>query len=178
MSQQQGEVFDLFENGLGWGLAVAEGGRLVRLSHLDSEDEALRVVARDHPGAVRDTEAEPLPELRRQLDEYLAGERREFDLPLAPRGTEFQQAVWRALQRIPYGEVLSYVDVAEELDNPGASRAVGQANSRNPIGVVIPCHRVIAADGGLGGYAGGLHRKEHLLQLEGAPFQTGLDWPG
>lgn len=176
MEAETRTAYDLFENELGWALAVADGGRLIRLSHVDGEEEALRLVARDHPGAVRDGEAAPLPALRRQLAEYLAGERREFELPLAPRGTEFQRAVWRALQGIPYGELRSYVDLAEELDNPGASRAVGQANAHNPIGVVIPCHRVIAADGGIGGYTGGLHRKEHLLTLERAPLQTHLRW--
>ena len=90
-----------------------------------------------------------------------------FDLPLDPEGTDFQRRVWRALLDIPYGETRSYADLARAVGSPRAMRAVGQANRRNPIGVVVPCHRVIAADGTIGGYAGGLDRKRHLLRLEG-----------
>lgn len=167
MAHRSRSAYDLFENDLGWALAVAEEGRLVTLSHRDTVSSALAELHRDHPGAVRDPAAPPLPELRRQLAEYLRGERREFDLPLAPRGTEFQRRVWSALQEIPYGETRSYAELAEAAGSPRGYRAVGQANGRNPLGVVIPCHRVIAADGGLGGYTGGLERKRKLLELEG-----------
>ena len=102
----------------------------------------------------------------RELEEYFAGQRREFSLPLDPRGTEFQQKVWRELQRIPYGETISYAEIARRLRKPGASRAVGTANGRNPLSIVIPCHRVITSGGTLGGYAGGLRAKEILLSLE------------
>jgi methylated-DNA-[protein]-cysteine S-methyltransferase len=101
-----------------------------------------------------------------QVGEYFAGARMTFDLPLAPAGTPFQQAVWRALLAIPYGATASYVDVARRLGQPAAVRAVGAANGRNPIAIVIPCHRVIGADGSLTGYAGGLARKQALLALE------------
>ena len=101
-----------------------------------------------------------------QLAEYFAGERTEFDLPINPAGTTFQREVWAALQTIPYGEVRSYGEIAEQIGRPGASRAVGLANGRNPIAVVVPCHRVIGASGSLTGYGGGLHRKRLLLDLE------------
>ncbi len=105
-------------------------------------------------------------EARRQLDEYFAGERTEFDLPLNPSGTPFQLTVWEALTTIPYGEVRSYREIAEQIGRPGAARAVGLANGRNPISIVVPCHRVIGASGALTGYGGGLERKQHLLELE------------
>lgn len=103
-----------------------------------------------------------------QLAEYFAGRRRYFDLPLSPRGTKFQKAVWQALCRIPYGETRTYGQIAQEVGNPNASRAVGAANHNNPIHVIIPCHRVIGAGGALTGYAGGLEVKEKLLRLEQA----------
>jgi methylated-DNA-[protein]-cysteine S-methyltransferase len=103
---------------------------------------------------------------RHQLEEYFAGVRTEFDLPLRPVGTPFQQEVWAALQTIPYGEVRSYGEIAEQIGRPGASRAVGLANGRNPIAVIVPCHRVIGASGALTGYGGGLDRKLLLLDLE------------
>jgi AraC family transcriptional regulator of adaptative response/methylated-DNA-[protein]-cysteine methyltransferase len=112
-----------------------------------------------------------LDRLRDQLDEYFAGDRRAFDLPLAYPGSAFQQQVWGALLRIPYGETRSYAELARELGAPGAARAVGRANGANRIAIVIPCHRVIAADGGLGGYGGGLWRKLRLLETEGAAPQ-------
>lgn len=104
----------------------------------------------------------------KQLREYFAGERRSFDLPLSPTGTEFQKNVWAALKAIPYGKLRSYRDIAESLDNPKAVRAVGAANGRNPIPIVVPCHRVIGSDGSLTGFAGGLEAKKVLLELEGA----------
>lgn len=102
-----------------------------------------------------------------QLDEYFAGERKCFDLPVNPQGTEFQRKDWEALQRIPYGETRTYKDIAEEIGCPKGFRAVGLANNRNPIMIVIPCHRVIGANGSLTGYAGGVHIKKYLLELEG-----------
>ena len=101
-----------------------------------------------------------------QLDEYFSGARRRFDLPLALQGTGFQKQVWRELTRIPYGKTRSYGEIAERLGSPGSCRAVGAANGRNPVAVVVPCHRVIGADGSLTGFGGGLDRKEYLLDLE------------
>ena len=102
----------------------------------------------------------------RQLDEYFAGKRKTFDLPLAPDGTPFQRAVWKALRAIPYGKTQSYGDIARRIGRPKAVRAVGAANGANPISIVVPCHRVIGADGSLTGYGGGLPRKRRLLALE------------
>jgi len=104
----------------------------------------------------------------RQLLEYFDGKRMQFDLRLALAGTPFQQSVWRELQRIPYGQTRTYGEIAENLGNPGAARAVGMANHVNPIPVIVPCHRVVGHDGSLTGYAGGLNIKETLLSLEGA----------
>jgi len=129
--------------------------------HMDSEKYG---PAGPRPEWVED--ASPFAEVTRQLDGYFAGDRTEFDLPLHPTGTPFQLEVWEALTAIPYGEVRSYGQVAEQLGRPGASRAVGLANGRNPIAVIVPCHRVIGASGSLTGYGGGLHRKRLLLDLE------------
>ena len=101
-----------------------------------------------------------------QLKEYFGGKRKIFDLPLKPEGTEFQLRDWDALRRIPYGETRSYKDIAEEIDCPKGFRAVGMANNKNPIGIIIPCHRVVGANGKLVGYAGGMEKKEFLLELE------------
>lgn len=115
----------------------------------------------------RDDHQPVLAAARAQLEDYFAGSRRAFDLPLAPAGTEFSQRVWHALAEIPYGQTRSYAQVAVGLGlPPGAARAVGSANGRNPVPVVLPCHRVVGADGTLTGYAGGLERKRILLSLE------------
>ena len=108
----------------------------------------------------------PVGVATRQLREYFAGKRAEFDLPIAPAGTAFQRTVWRQLQEIPYGETISYGELARRVGNPKASRAVGSANGANPLPIVIPCHRVIAGDGTLGGFGGGLPTKQTLLALE------------
>jgi methylated-DNA-[protein]-cysteine S-methyltransferase len=108
-----------------------------------------------------------LGDAARQLLEYFAGARTTFDLLLAPSGTPFQQSVWAALRTIPYGTTASYAEVAELVGRPRAFRAVGQANGANPIPIIVPCHRVIAAGGGLGGYSGGLGVKMQLLAVEG-----------
>ncbi|MGN1033111.1 MAG: methylated-DNA--[protein]-cysteine S-methyltransferase, partial [Intestinibacter sp.] len=102
-----------------------------------------------------------------QLKEYIEGQRKQFDLPLNPKGTEFQKRVWRELTKIPYGETRSYKDIAIAVGNEKASRAVGMANNKNPIPIVIPCHRVVGSNKKLVGYAGGLDLKERLLNLEG-----------
>jgi methylated-DNA-[protein]-cysteine S-methyltransferase len=125
--------------------------------------------------------ATPLPDWReggplltrvtRQLDEYFAGTRRTFDLPVAPTGTPFQQAVWQELTRIDYGTTISYGELAARIGRPKAVRAVGAANGKNPIPIVIPCHRVIGKDGHLTGFGGGLPTKQHLLALEGRGAQ-------
>lgn len=111
-------------------------------------------------------ETELLREAASQLAAYFAGERKAFNLPLRMEGTAFQKAVWNALREIPYGETRSYKEIAQRVGNPNASRAVGMANHRNPIGIIVPCHRVVGADGKLTGYAGGIAAKDYLLQLE------------
>ena len=126
-------------------------------------DEWTRVAERE-PGPA----ALALFAARTQLAEYFAGSRREFDLPLAPRGTDFQRRVWRALREIPFGRTTTYVDIARRLGDAAAVRAVGAANGRNPIPIVVPCHRVIGADGSLVGFGGGMERKRWLLHHEGA----------
>jgi methylated-DNA-[protein]-cysteine S-methyltransferase len=112
---------------------------------------------------------EILDEAQTQLEQYLDGQRKSFDLPLDVQGTSFQKQVWNELSKIPYGKTYSYSDIAKKIKNDKAVRAVGTANGRNPLSLIVPCHRVIAADGTLGGYAGGLSIKEKLLRLE----QTG-----
>jgi methylated-DNA-[protein]-cysteine S-methyltransferase len=109
-----------------------------------------------------------LNEARLQFLAYERGERHEFELPMAPRGTEFQRQVWQALRAIPRGSTVSYRDLAIRLGRPAAMRAVGAAVGRNPLSVLVPCHRVMGSDGSLTGYAGGLARKQQLLELEGA----------
>ncbi|HNZ82933.1 MAG TPA: methylated-DNA--[protein]-cysteine S-methyltransferase [Sedimentibacter sp.] len=107
-----------------------------------------------------------IKEAHKQIEEYLKGQRSLFDLPLAPSGTEFQKRVWNALKNIPYGKTVSYKDIAIEAGNEKASRAVGMANNKNPISIIIPCHRVIGQNGKLVGYGGGIEIKEYLLRLE------------
>jgi methylated-DNA-[protein]-cysteine S-methyltransferase len=124
-------------------------------------------------------EVAPFPAAREQLRAYFEGRLREFELPLAPAGTPFQHRVWRALLEIPYGRTVTYGELAARLGQPGASRAVGLANGRNPIAVVIPCHRVVGAGGALTGYGGGIERKRWLLDLEaGRCAIPGLGAPG
>ena len=138
-------------------LLTAEGGRLA----------SLRMAPAAPPdGARRDDRDAVLIAARAQLDAYFGGARTEFDLPLGAAGTPFQRAVWDALRAIPYGETRSYGELAAAIGRPGASRAVGLANGRNPIAIVVPCHRVIGADGSLTGFGGGLPRKRFLLGLE------------
>jgi methylated-DNA-[protein]-cysteine S-methyltransferase len=105
-------------------------------------------------------------EVENQLTEYFDGTRTTFELPLTMLGTPFQQRVWTALQEIPYGETISYGELAEQLGNPKASRAVGLANGKNPVSIIVPCHRVVGSNGDLTGYGGGIERKRHLLDFE------------
>ena len=117
-------------------------------------------------GRPGDPAAEPFAAARAQLDEYFAGRRTRFDLPIAFHGTDFQRTVWTALREIPFGETVSYGELAELVGRPSAARAVGLANGKNPVGIIVPCHRVIGASGSLTGYGGGLENKQWLLDLE------------
>jgi methylated-DNA-[protein]-cysteine S-methyltransferase len=139
---------------------IDQQGRLKRFS-LDA-----RGAAEVDSGALRDERA--IEAVRRQVLEYCAGERQVFDLDCAASGTAFQQSVWDALMRIPYGETRSYADVARQIGRPRAVRAVGRANAVNPVALIVPCHRVIGADGSLTGYGGGLALKQALLRHEQA----------
>lgn len=141
---------------------------------LTADDQCLtRVcfeVSRNRPPLEDDWKEHPshpvLKTARHQLEEYFAGKRRTFDLPLGPQGTPFQQSVWNALRTIPYGETQSYGDIARAIGKPKAVRAVGAANGANPLPIVVPCHRVVGADGSLTGFGGGLPHKKRLLALE------------
>ena len=141
---------------------VAEDGALTGL-YMQAQRHAPEHVVLGDPG---DPAAEPFASAASQLTAYFAGQLTTFDLPLAPAGTPFQRRVWTALQAIPYGQTWSYGQLARKIGSDSASRAVGLANGRNPIAVVIPCHRVIGSDGSLTGYGGGLDRKRFLLDLE------------
>jgi len=138
-------------------LAVDEDDHLVRLHFAHGRDLV-------EAGWIRDDAA--LDAWRTQLDEYFAGTRTRFDLPLRLHGTPFQVEVWEQLRRIPYGETISYGELAKRVDRPEAARAVGSANGQNPIAIVVPCHRVIGADGSLTGFGGGLDWKRWLLARE------------
>jgi methylated-DNA-[protein]-cysteine S-methyltransferase len=140
---------------------VSDGTALTAVLFADSPDAPRRTGA-----CAVDPDAAPFPEARRELEEYFAGRRTHFEIPLAPRGTPFQLRVWEALRRIPHGSTRTYGEVARALGSPRAVRAVGGANRRNPLAIVVPCHRVIGSDGTLTGYAGGLARKRALLHLE------------
>ena len=139
---------------------------------LTSQDNALSAIyfpVHKHAPEDRDSwidSPQHFSKVCRQLDEYFLGKRQSFELELAPRGTDFQLRVWSELQNIPYGETIHYGELARRIGNPKASRAVGMANGRNPLSIVVPCHRVIGKNGKLTGYGGGMSNKEALLQLE------------
>ncbi len=152
-------------------VTVADDGALVRLAFVPA---AAAIEIREHGVDGHEREAaKRCAEVCHQLDQYFAGSRRSFDLEVRPDGTKFQRDVWQALQQIPYGVTTTYGEIAAQIGNPTACRAVGAANGRNPIAIVIPCHRVIGSDRSLTGYGGGLPIKEALLRLEGAlPKET------
>jgi methylated-DNA-[protein]-cysteine S-methyltransferase len=156
--------YTAFESPIGELLVVGERERLTAIQYPDRQWT--------EPGWVE--AAEPFAEAIEQLGEYFAGERRDFDLDLDPRGTEFDRAVWARLEEIAYGETTSYGEIARAIGRPDRARAVGAANGRNPLPIVIPCHRVIGADGSLVGYGGGLELKRRLLELESGAVQQTL----
>ena len=114
-----------------------------------------------------DATCAPLKRCARQVADYLEGKRKDFDLPMTPSGTAFQQRVWREIARIPYGKTITYAELAKRAGSPGSARAAGAATGRNPLSIIVPCHRVVGTSGALTGYAGGLDRKARLLRLEG-----------
>ena len=145
------------------------GQQTIRPNPRDLRSEGLRSEKRaESKGLCFEESASAMRVYVRELEEYFAGQRREFAFALDLRGTDFQKACWRALLAIPYGETRSYGDIARAVGRPKGFRAVGMANNRNPVAIVVPCHRVIASDGTLCGYGGGLDIKRKLLELEGA----------
>jgi methylated-DNA-[protein]-cysteine S-methyltransferase len=140
---------------------VASDGALAGLYMNGRAPEAVETAA-----PAEGADAAVLAEAARQLDEYFAGQRQSFDLPLAMAGTAFQRLVWDALRGIGYGETVSYGEIADQIGRPTAARAVGMANGRNPVSIIVPCHRVVGSDGSLTGYGGGIANKQRLLDLE------------
>lgn len=159
-----------YESPVGPLLLMSDGEALTGL-HTESDKYRPRI----RSDWVEDDNAVPFAAVKAQLGAYFERRLTEFDLPLNPQGTEFQMRVWKELCGIPFGETISYVELARRIGNPNASRAVGMANSRNPISIVVPCHRVIGADNSLTGYAGGLNRKRALLEHESAKADPGRE---
>ena len=145
---------------------VDEDGTLVRLHFVEGDYGPVMEAELEDEGYTVEADETRTAGVRRELAEYVSGRRRTFDVPLAFVGSVWQKAVWMELTRIPFGETRSYGEIADSLGRPGAARAVGRANACNVLPVVVPCHRVIAADGTLGGFNGGLHLKERLLEHE------------
>lgn len=154
--------YDLHDSPTGELLLVSNGEALTDL-HMT----AGRYVPMISQDWVRDRTRPLFTQTKRELDAYFQGKLRTFTMPLAPSGTDFQKRAWIALTKIPYGETRTYGQQAQIVGQPSAVRAIGAANGKNPIGIIVPCHRVIGANGTLTGYAGGLHNKEFLLKLEG-----------
>ncbi len=147
-------------------LAAEMGGALVYLGFATAKSRARIPRALDRDAADLAVDPAVLEPARRQLEAYFRGDLRDFHLPLALRGTPFQLRVWAELQKIPYGTTISYLELARRLGDPNATRAVGAANGANPVSIIVPCHRVIGANGSLTGYGGGLENKKKLLELE------------
>lgn len=138
------------------------------LTFCEEEGKITVISSQYQPETGEEKETETIRRAYAQIKEYLDGNRKTFDLPLAPKGTKFQKQVWQALSDIPYGQTRTYKEIAVAVGNPKAVRAVGMANNRNPLIVVVPCHRVIGSDGKMIGYAAGVDKKEFLLRLEGS----------
>ena len=167
----------IFESPVGPLLLMSDGTSLTGL-HTDNDKHRPAM----QPDWICDETAAPFAQVKAQLRGYFEGRLTEFDLPLAPLGTEFQLRVWQELRDIPYGETISYAELARRIGRPTASRAVGHSNARNPISIIVPCHRVIGADKSLTGYAGGLDRKrallEHELQVQGLETRQSVNSKG
>ncbi len=144
----------VYQAPIGTMVIISNGDAIIEIDHINHEEPIT-----ENPDKLCE-------QATKQLDEYFSGSRTAFDLPLSSKGTPFQEAAWLALQTIPYGETISYGEQAKRMENPKAVRAVGGANGKNPFSIVIPCHRVIGANGTLTGYTGGMSRKEWLLNFE------------
>jgi methylated-DNA-[protein]-cysteine S-methyltransferase len=155
------KVYDLYDSPHGRMLLVAQDEGLCGV-YFDGQKYAARVV----PEWRRDARHAPLVQAKRELAEYFGGERRRFETALAPEGTPFQKSVWKAISTVAFGETISYGELARRAGCLGSARAAGAATGRNPIGIIVPCHRIVGSNGSLTGYAGGLDRKRALLALE------------
>ena len=153
--------YDLYESPQGRMLLVANDVGLSG-AYFDGQKYFPRV----EPEWRRDARHAPLRQAKQELSEYFGGERRRFESPLAPEGTPFQQAVWKAISAVEFGDTITYAELARRAGFPGSARAAGAATGRNPIGIIVPCHRIVGSNGSLTGYAGGLDRKRALLALE------------
>ncbi|MDR5709770.1 MAG: methylated-DNA--[protein]-cysteine S-methyltransferase [Armatimonadota bacterium] len=165
-------VYAVAPSPLGQMLVAATSRGVCAVMFGEEDTELERLLEEASPGAEREETDPRLQRLVSSLQDYLAGTSTALDLPVDVHGTPFQRTVWRALQAIPRGEVRSYAEVARAIGRPGAIRAVGRACAANPVAVLVPCHRVVRSDGGLGGYGWGVHRKRVLLELEGAPLRS------
>lgn len=159
----------LFSSPIGLIRVIVEKGHVTHLDFMDDDTQAAGGYSAEAQvrSSVNGEDERVAMDTLRQLEQYFKGERRDFNLPLCPSGTDFQRKAWRILLQIPYGETISYGEESRRIGCPKAARAVGGANHRNPLPILIPCHRVVAAHG-LGGYGGGVERKKYLLRLEGA----------
>jgi len=153
--------YDLYESPHGQMLLVASGEKLSGV-YFDGQKDFPRI----DPEWRRDARHAPLRQAKRELAEYFGGERERFETALAPDGTPFQRSVWKAISSVGFGETISYGELARRAGRPGSARAAGAATGRNPISIIVPCHRIVGSDGSLTGYAGGLDRKRALLALE------------
>ena len=153
--------YDFYESPYGQMLLVADGEALCGV-YFDGQKYLPQVASQWR----RDAQHATLRQAKRELAEYFAGKRKRFEVALAPEGTPFQRSVWKAIATVGFGETISYAELAQRAGCPGSARAAGAATGRNPIGIIVPCHRILASDGSLTGYAGGLDRKRALLALE------------
>ena len=158
---ERSEQFAYYQSPLGRMILVADGEALTTLFFVGQ-----KYSPEPDRGWRENADSATLREAIRELCEYFAGERTMFEVPLAPQGTQFQREVWRALAEVEYGDTVSYAELARRAGHPGKARAIGAANGRNPIAIMLPCHRIVGANGDLTGYAGGLDRKRALLALE------------
>lgn len=154
-------AYDYYDSPHGRMLLVAQGKALSSVSFLRQ-----KYAPRVHPDWQRDTAHPAILKAGRELAEYFAGRRRRFTVRLAPKGTSFQRAVWKAIAGVRFGKTIAYAELARRAGHPGSARAAGAATGRNPIGVIVPCHRIVGSNGSLTGYAGGLAKKKALLALE------------
>jgi methylated-DNA-[protein]-cysteine S-methyltransferase len=155
------KVFDYYQSPLGRMMLVANDDGLAGVYFIGQKH-----YVRPGSGWRKDPDNESLGKAKKELEEYFAGKRKRFDLPLAPEGSDFQRAVWKAIAGVPFGETITYAELARRAGHPGSARAAGAATGRNPIGIIVPCHRIVGSDGTLTGYAGGLEKKKKLLALE------------